>query len=132
MAKADIQIELRGGEVEGGLMRFEPGASLQGTLQVTPEGDIRCNHLYVRLQWRTEGRGDRDEQRVAEVDVFQGTLQAGMPSSDGFHFTLPREPWSYAGHYINIIWEIAVIFSIPLSPDLRYHQPFILAPRRGP
>ncbi|MBI3243992.1 MAG: hypothetical protein HYZ49_17050 [Chloroflexi bacterium] len=130
MANATIQISLSGGEAEGEWMRFEPGSVLQGTAQIVPQGDIRCNHVYVRLQWHTEGRGTRNEGRVGEIDMAQGTLAANTPLSQNFHFTLPKEPWSYAGHYINIVWEVVVNIDIPLAPDLNFSQPFILAPGR--
>ncbi|MBI3910386.1 MAG: ribosomal protein L7/L12 [Armatimonadetes bacterium] len=119
---------LQGGEEEGGLVRYEPGADLWGTVQVTPDSNIRCHHLWVRLQWHTEGRGDRDQGKVAVRDIFQGELYAGMPGVYPFRFVLPREPWSYAGHYVNIVWEIAVDVDVPWSVNPRYSQPFAMAP----
>ncbi len=130
MAKADIRILFRGGEQEGELMRFEPGSYLEGSVEVIPENEVRCNHLYVRLQWHTEGRGDRDDATAAEQDLFQGTLKTGMPNSYDFRLPLPLQPWSYAGHYVNIIWAVAVDVDVPWAINPRYSQPFILAPPR--
>ncbi len=128
MARANCQITLRGGRPEGGWLRFEPGETIEGTAQIVPESDIRANHVWLRLQWHTEGRGDRDEGRVAALDVFQGVLRARTPVTYNFNFTLPREPWSYTGHYLTIIWEIVVQVDIPFSSDIRQGQRFILAP----
>ena len=130
MANATVQFTLNGGDYEGDWMRFEPGSTLQGTVQIVPQDDIRCNHVYVRLQWHTEGRGTRNEGRAGEIDIAQGTLTANTPLTQSFHFNLPREPWSYAGHYVNIVWEVLVSFDVPLSPDMHFSQPFILAPGR--
>lgn len=131
MAGADIRFTLSGGEPVEGLMRFEPGAMLQGQVQVTPQDDIRCNAVRIRLQWHTEGRGIRDEGVAAEIPMAgQGTLQASVPLSQQFNIILPKAPWSYAGHYINIIWELKVTIDIPLASDINAAQPFILAPGR--
>jgi hypothetical protein len=128
MAQANFIFSLNGGDFDGGGQRFAPGDTLQGSVQLVPEGNIKANHVWVRLQWHTEGRGDRDQGRVAELDVFQGTLTAQTPYTFGFSFVLPPEPWSYAGHYINIIWEVVAEIDIPLAFDVRQSQSFILAP----
>jgi hypothetical protein len=128
MARADFLITLHGGNFDGNWQRFAPGDTIQGSVQIVPDSDLRANHVWIRLQWHTEGRGDRDQGRVAEVDVYQGVLTAQTPVTYGFSFTLPPEPWSYAGHYINIIWEIVAEIDVPMAPDLRQGQLFILAP----
>ena len=129
-APVSIEVTLRGGEGADGSLRYEPGDDVWGTVQVTPNADVECQHLYIRLQWHTEGRGTRDEGKIGELDVFQGTLSAGVPSAYEFRFTLPREPWSYAGQYINIVWEIAVRLDLPMARDPERGQRFIMAPRR--
>ena len=55
-------------------------------------------------------------------------LRAGTPVHYSFRFTLPNGPWSYAGHYVNIIWEVDVSIDLALARDLRDQQPFVLAP----
>jgi hypothetical protein len=130
MADAIIQFTLRGGQDEGGLMLYQPGQRVRGTVQLIPDsGDLNCKHIFVRLQWHTEGRGDRDQQCIAQLDVFQGTLQARIPTTYDFAFMLPREPWSYAGHYVNIVWEIEVEVDVPWAVNLRRSQPFVMALR---
>ena len=128
MAQAEIQVELGGGTPEDGLQRYEPGAEIWGLLQVAVDSEVKCNHLRVHLQWHTEGRGDRDEGRIAEDDVFQGVLTPGPPFTREFRFLLPLEPWSYAGHYVNIVWEIAVDVDVPWSKNPRHSQPFVVRP----
>lgn len=125
---AIIQLTLCDGQDEGGLMRYEPEQTMRGTIQLTPDsGDLNCKHIFVRLQWHTEGRGDRDEQCIAQLDVFQGTLQARIPTTYNFTFMLPRQPWSYVGHYINIVWEIEVEVDVAWSINPRRSQPFVMA-----
>lgn len=128
MGPAQIHVHLEGGRFEAGAMHFLPGAPISGTVEVRPHGNLSCKHLYVRLQWHTEGRGTRDEGRVGELDVFQGTLSAGLTTSYPFRFVLPREPWSCSGHYVSIVWEVFVEIDVPWATNARHSQPFVMAP----
>lgn len=130
MANAAFQISLRGGEPLGGLMRFDPGSRLEGVANVLPEDNIRSKRVLVRVGWHTEGRGDADGATIGELVMAQGGLTANTPLVQSFAIDLPREPWSFAGHYINIVWTVKVVVDIPLAADLQAVQPFIVAPRR--
>jgi hypothetical protein len=125
-----FEVRLSGGQPEGDLLRYDPGEEIAGTATIVTDSDLRCNHLYVRLQWHTEGRGDRDEGIIAQDDIFQGMLTSGAPVTHEFRFTLPRSPWSFAGHYVSIVWAIQVSIDVPLARDPVYSHPFVLAPRR--
>lgn len=131
MAKADIQIAIRNAEEEFGAWRLRPAKFIQGTVTVIPDSEVKCDHLYVRLEWHTEGRGTQFRQKVAEMDVFQGTLRANIPRSFEFDFQLPEEPWSYEGHYISVVWAIVVQLDVPWSRDVKHEEPFLLLPERG-
>ncbi|TFH37816.1 MAG: hypothetical protein E4G99_01440 [Anaerolineales bacterium] len=128
MSEASFQIDIRGGEAHGELMRFRPGETLQGSIVVTPTNDLEARHVNIRLLWYTEGRGDRDRAIITEQDVFQGKLAAGVPAYYSFHFALPQQPWSYAGHYVNIVWVVEAMIDLALAIDPRGQQPFVLAP----
>jgi hypothetical protein len=128
MSKVSFEIEIRGGELDGELVRFRPGDTLQGSVRITPVEDLKARHVYARLQWHTEGRGDRDQAVIEEQDLFQGMLRAGSPAYYSFHFRLPEHPWSYAGHYVNVIWEIETAIDLALTRDPQETKPFVLAP----
>ncbi len=132
MAEPEIAVMLRGGETEGGFVRYAPGDAVRGEVQIVAQNDLNGRHLYVRLQWHTEGRGDRDEGKIAEIDILQGRLSKGIPQVFLFQFRLPQAPWSYAGQYITIVWEIAVVIDVSFMSSRTHSQPFIMAPRRGP
>jgi hypothetical protein len=130
MANATIQITLNGGEMlAGNVLRFDPNGQMQGTVQIVPQENINSKAVYVRLEWHTEGRGDRDGGQVAQIQLGSGQLPANQPIVQGFNFQLPPSPWSFAGYYINIIWTIKVVIDIPFSPDLNAAQVFVLAPK---
>lgn len=128
MAQVNVQITLEGGEIADGWRQYRPGEEVSGTARITPATDIQCNHVTIRAGWHTEGRGDRDGGSAGELDVFQGTLAAGETRAWPFRFTLPREPWSYAGHYVNVVWEVSVDFDVPMARDLHFNERIILAP----
>ena len=131
MAKADIQIGLRNTAEAFGTSRLRPSEFVQGTVTIIPDSNVKCNHLYIRLEWHTEGRGTQFRQKVEEMDVFQGDLQANMPRSFEFDFQLPEEPWSYEGHYVSVVWAIAVQLDVPWGKDVKVEEPFLLLPERG-
>ncbi len=130
MANATIQITLNGGEMlPGNILRFDPGGLMSGSVQIVPQDNINAKSVYVRLEWHTEGRGDRDHGQVMEAHIGGGNLSANQPLVQSFNFRLPQEPWSFSGHYINIIWMIKVVIDIPFSPDINAAQVFVLAPK---
>ncbi len=126
---AEIVINLQGvQDTVSNVPRFDPGGTVRGSAQIVPHSTINCRHVYIALIWHTEGRGDRDKGVASQLDVYQGRLDAGVPTYHDFNFTLPRGPWSYAGHYINIIWQIVVTLDIPRAKDIHGGLRFILSP----
>ncbi|RME88468.1 MAG: hypothetical protein D6770_06925 [Anaerolineae bacterium] len=126
--KADIEITFSNDVQENGSVRFRPGEALQGRVTITPRKDIPCEHVYLRLLWHTKGRGDRFEQKIAEEDIFQGVLQKDVPLRREFTFTLPKEPWSYTGKLLSIVWGVEVQVDVPRARDLTEKATFILHP----
>ncbi len=129
MTTVDFQWNVQGGEAAaGGAVRFDPGSTVAGTVTVTPQANLNCNGIKVRAEWHTEGRGDRDQRRVDEMTVFQGVLPGGQPAVLAFRLTLPDQPWSYSGHYINILWELVADVDLPLAINPKSRLPIIVRP----
>jgi hypothetical protein len=129
MADVDIELALQGGEVENGGRRYEPSSPVHGSARLTPHGTVECRRVVARLEWHTEGSGDRDRECVDEVELVKVSLSE--PLVRRFTLTVPQQPWSYAGHYINIIWQVRVIVDIPFAPDISSEEPIVVAPRRA-
>jgi hypothetical protein len=64
------------------------------------------------------------------LPLAQGNLTTNTAVAQAFSLDLPREPWSLAGYYVNVVWDVAVIVDIPLGTDLEATQSFIVAPKR--
>ena len=130
MADIEVRLILQGGEADGGVHGYEPDSTVGGTVQLVTGQDVRCERVLVSIGWHTEGRGDRDAATVDEVELCRGPLSMNTSSTHGFELTLPDQPWSYAGHYINIIWEVTVTVAIPFARDVKRTEPIVVVPRR--
>lgn len=131
MAKAEVQVTLRGSAFEGGFPRYTPGELIQGSVMVNPDKDINCRAVRARLLWYTEGTGDRDEGVLAEQVLAEGMLRANTPTHYSFSFPAGHQPWSYAGHHIHIIWAVEVVLDMAWARDPRGEARFILQPQAG-
>ena len=130
MPDAAFQISFRGGEPLNGTVRFEPGSRLEGMVQVLPSLNIRAKRVVARVGWHTEGRGTQNRATVGELQIAQGNLTANTPLAQAFSLDLPREPWSFSGYYVSIVWTVRVVVDIPFGADMEAFQPFIVAPKR--
>ena len=132
MAKADIQLSISGGEMAGQTLRFEPGSALQARVQITPQEQVKHRAIRVAVEWHTEGYGNKDhEDALVTFLAHDGVLQPGTPVYQQVSFTLPDQPWSYAGNLINIVWQVKATIDIAMGKDIEAAQTFILAPREA-
>lgn len=130
MADVSLEINLQDGEPLLDMRRYRPGDTINGTAVVYPNKEINAQHIYIRLQWQTAGRGTPFKQKEAELDLFQGTLSAGLPQSYPFQFVVPEQPWSYEGHYIKILWEIELSIALSWTRDPQQTQAILVEPER--
>jgi hypothetical protein len=113
MAHVDFQWNVRSGVPHPDGLHIAPGSALEGSINVTPDADLNCNNVFLRLRWQTEGRGTRDGQTAMESSVFQGLLPGGQPATFAFRLPAPDQPWSYRGRYVNILWELEAEIDLP-------------------
>jgi hypothetical protein len=132
MANIKFGFDLSGGEDSNGVVRFEPGSRLAGVATVLPGEPINFRQMVVRVGWHTEGKGGRDQQIVGELPFPQsaGQLAPNVPLSQAFAVDLPRNPWSFAGHLITIVWTVRVFIDVPLGENIVGIANFVLAPKR--
>ncbi|BDI31269.1 hypothetical protein CCAX7_33200 [Capsulimonas corticalis] len=126
MASAKIEMAFEGNPPFSPPPTFHTGQIVRGIIIVTPAANTHCRHLWVSLQWRTEGRGDCDTGVAEKLDCFQGSLIAGVLVQIPFQFTLPQSPWSYSGKYVSIVWEVTVDVDVPWKVNPHGALPFVL------
>ncbi len=128
MSNVEITITLQAEEQLDGYMVLPPGGRLSGVALIQARNTVKCRKGTLTLGWHTEGRGTRYEQTVVTRELFQGEVAAGRPLTFPFEFDLPREPWSYSGHYISIVWYLALTLDMPLAKDISQRVQFVLRP----
>ena len=90
-------------DVNGGQKGYKPGETIGG--RVKWQVDEQPESAELRLFWYTRGKGTQDVGNVETV-VFQ-TPQ--MNDDRSFSVTLPREPYSFSGKLISLVWAIELI-----------------------
>lgn len=76
------------------------------------------------LRWYTEGRGDTDEEDVAEAELTLGDSAFGLTTSFSFTLTIPEDsPPSYDGAILRILWSVDVRLDIPWGRDDKASAP---------
>jgi len=89
MADAIIQFTLRGGEDEGGLMHYEPGQRVRGTVQLIPDKATSTASTFPRLQWHTEGRRATNNVLRNSSRPGQHHKPAFLPPTTSRYFAAP-------------------------------------------
>ena len=83
MAEVEFVLGFLPPESSGQIPVFQPGASIAGTIQVTPQETLNCRHLLARLRWYTEGRGDMDKQVLEGWISTRESCGEAYPSTPG-------------------------------------------------
>jgi hypothetical protein len=135
MAKPTLRIELdppnsnHGGQPTDFAMAesYLPEETIRGRVIIDVPEPITCRKIIVNVGWRTEGRGDLDYDSIHEQHVESGELNVGTSTYE-FSCELPDGPISYAGHYINIIWEASARIDLAWKIDPKAAREFYLLP----
>jgi len=90
-------------ELAGGRTAFTPGEPLAG--RVSWRGVDQPSSAELRLFWYTSGKGTQD------VGIVETLTFAAPRPDDGRDFTLPlpREPYSFSGHLISVVWALELL-----------------------
>jgi len=110
VASCDLTIELEGDGV------YRPGQTIKGTLHVSTSGAVRCDSLFVSLDWYTHGRGNRVRGAIERSELFVGELTAGEHRFP-FEFQVPATPRVYHGELLNVDLELTAKADIPWAID---------------
>src|SRR5262249_38212814 len=82
---------------------YQPGEAISG--RVTWQIDATPQSAELRLFWYTSGKGTQDVENVDSV-AFQ-TPQ--MNDDRTFSMVLPRQPYSFSGKLISLLWALELI-----------------------
>ena len=118
--------------------RFAPGSVISGNVSFTPEAETEVEGVTIAIGWRTEGKGNEDQETVWDhEEEFSRELERPAPEASGargvtmtrpFRCKLPDSPWSYAGKIVSIVWEVSVQLDVPWAMDINASRRFIMRP----
>jgi hypothetical protein len=82
---------------------YKPGDSIRG--RVTWQVDDEPQSAELRLFWYTSGKGTQD---VETIDSVAFTAPQ-MNDDRSFTLSLPRQPFSFSGKLISLVWALELI-----------------------
>lgn len=90
-------------DISGGQRNYKPGEQISG--RVTWQIDEAPQSAELRLFWYTSGKGTQDVENIDSV-----TFQTPQMNDDRtFSLTLPRQPYSFSGKLISLVWALELI-----------------------
>ena len=104
---------------------YRPGETLVARILVSAPRAIKCKNLFARLRYLAHGKGNLHHTVVAEHAIYSGEISPGQHEYK-VEFPLPYGPYHYAGHYLNISWEVQAYLDIPWAIDKKGATPFAL------
>ncbi len=105
MSADNIQVGLRENQTA-----FQPGDEITGAAHWELEKEPKS--AEVRLCWFTRGKGTEDAE-VVESIAFQKPKPGDVRT---FSFRAPREPYSFSGKLISLIWCVELV----IEPGKRF------------
>jgi Arrestin (or S-antigen), N-terminal domain len=105
---------------------YAPGEPISGHVLAIAGEPTNCRRLTVEIGWHTEGRGDKDAETHFETTLHEGPIEPGEQRFP-FAATLPEGPLSYAGHYVNIVWQVNARLDLAWRFDPKAERTFYLA-----
>jgi hypothetical protein len=106
-------------DISGGRRGYKPGETIAG--RVNWQVDAPPQSADLRLFWYTSGKGTQDVETVGSV-AFQ-TPQ--MNDDRTFALTLPRQPYSFSGKLISLVWALELIVEPGSNVE---RQEFVMSP----
>ena len=124
MPACDLTIQL-----DRATQRFYPGEKLKGKIHVRVSEECQCDALTIALQWRTHGKGTRDEgPDNLRLLLSNHSLRPGTHSYP-FEFELPLAPTSHHGQIVNVDWFLNARADIPWAFDPKAEANILVVPR---
>lgn len=121
MSKPVVTIELERGPWPGDAYEhaWPVGRCVTGRVRIDASVATKTRRITACLEWKTEGRGNRNTGTASRVTIHEGDLYEGMSIRYEFELRIPEDgPISYEGHLIRILWAVMVRIDIPWGRDV--------------
>lgn len=104
---------------------YRPGETITARILVSAPRAIKCKQLTAKLRFFAHGSGNAHQKVVEEKALYAGEFSPGQHEYT-VQFVLPYGPYSYAGHYMNLDWEVQAYLDIPWALDKKGATQFSL------
>ena len=123
MASCEVQVELETPD-----RRVQGGSRLRGAVVVSADDEVQADGLTLKVGWATHGKGNRDREEIAELELEPPRLISREPYRVPFEVRLPNGPATYHGHYVNLDWTAEAAVDLPWKLDPKARAEFVLEP----
>ena len=107
------------------MLEIAPGETITARILVSAPRAIKCKQLTAKLRFFAHGSGNAHQKVVEEKALYAGEFSPGQHEYT-VQFVLPYGPYSYAGHYMNLDWEVQAYLDIPWALDKKGATQFSL------
>jgi hypothetical protein len=87
----------------GNKIKYRPGEEVSGKALCIFDEEPEA--VEIRLFWYTEGKGSQDVEIVDVVRIDS----PGTRREVEFKFTFPRQPYSFSGKLISLVWAVEAV-----------------------
>lgn len=131
MSKPVVTIELDRGPWPGEAYdrAWPVGGCVTGRVRIDASVATKTRRITAFVEWKTEGRGNRNTGSASSITIHQGELYDGMSIRHEFELRIPEDgPISYEGHLIRILWAVTVRIDVPWGRDVFERAAFTVLP----
>lgn len=102
--------------------------TLEGTVEVRADQDVRCQGLRLTLGWTASGSGNTHEAPVQTELLYEGEWRGGATTAYPFQIPLPNGPVSFEGTHVRVRWWLEAHADLPWAIDARARTDLQLLP----
>ncbi len=106
---------------------YPAGSNISGVVRLTVEKVSNFKELYIERIWKTHGQGNADKGNKLKQVLHAEAIEPGTHEFP-FTFTIPTQPVSYHGEYINIDWYLSARADISWNSDPKCELDFLVVP----
>lgn len=127
MSKLEMRIHL-----EGGKRDYTGGDLVAGAVYVMAREPVDCRSLTVELLWQAHGKGNRNVQTIDSQVEGEQRWEPGFEQRFPFRFQLPKSPWTYHGHLLNVDYHLCARADFPWARDAVVEEEIVVLPGAPP
>jgi hypothetical protein len=119
-------------EIEDPKRPRSAGETVEGTVVVQVDNDVRCKGLTVTSYWSTHGRGNTARGDVEQSRLYEGEWIAGQKYRYPFRLATATWPPTHYGTYLNVSHFVQAQASLPWATDPKATAEVVVMAKESP